>query len=462
MSSKSRTLKAPDMDRVSSLLSAESKRFVSSHPVSKKLHQQNLKQWMYGVPLHWMSHWPTPYPVYVRTAIGTSLLDVDGNKYIDFALGDTGAMFGHAQVSVVRAISDRLARGSTMMLPTEDSLWVGKELQRRFKLRFWQVATSASEANRTVIRLCRMITRRKKVLVFNGSYLGSVEETFAELDRSGKMAQKNRIYPNAMSLKDTTRLVEFNDLKGIENELSKGDTACVLTEPIMTNIGMVPPMKGFHEGLRLLTRRYDVPLIIDETHSISAGSSGFSVANGIKPDFFVLGKSIAGGIPVAIFGMSEAMFKRIRASLPEFSPGDPPSTFGFGSTLSGSALQMAAIRSTLSNVMTDSNYRRMISGARKLEAGINKAIRRHCLPWHVTRIGMRVEYLFMPRKPRNGGEAKKARNGRLEAFLHLYCLNRGILLSPFHNMAIVCPDTKLDDIETYTNVFSDSLDELVR
>lgn len=451
-----------NFDRVAGQIDRELIDFEATHPSSRELYNRNLKCWLYGVPLHWMSHWPASYPIFVSEAKGATVVDVDGHTYVDFALGDTGAMFGHSNPAVVKAIAERVAKGSTLMLPTEDSAWVGEELTRRFGLTCWQATTSASEANRGVIRLCRTITKRDKVVVFNGNYVGSVDESQVELDSSGRMVPKRGVYANAMQHENTSRMVEFNDLSAVEKALSHEDVACVLTEPVMTNIGMVPPVKGFHEGLRNLTRKHDVPLIIDETHTISYGPSGYSRPNGLRPDFLVLGKSLAGGIPVAVFGATEAMAERIRGSLPEFRVGDPPATFGFGTTLSGSAIQMAAMRATLSEVMTESNYTYMLSLAEKLEKAINSVISSRSLPWHVTRIGTRLEYLFMPSPPLNGGQARRARNSRLEALIHLYCLNRGVLLTPFHNMALVCPATTSDDTDRYARLLEECVYSLRR
>jgi glutamate-1-semialdehyde 2,1-aminomutase len=383
------------------------------------------------------------------------VVDVDGNEYVDFALGDTAAMFGHSNPVLTAAIADQLSRGSTMMLPTEDSLWVGEELARRFGLPYWQVTTSATDANRFIVRLCRMFTGRSKIVTFNCNYHGSVDETHVELDDAGRMVPRTGVHPNAMDHEQTTRLVEFNDIPALEEALAHGDVACVLTEPILTNIGMVPAEPGYHEALRRLTREHDVPLIIDETHTISTGPRGYTGEHGLEPDFFVLGKSIAGGIPVAVWGASDAMARRIWSVLPHFRAGQEINHFGFGGTLAGSALQMRAIRATLEEVMTPDNYRHMIGLAERMEAGIHAIIVEKRLPWHVTRIGARVEYLFLPRAPRNGGEAHRGRHALLEACIHLFMLNRGVLLTPFHNMALMCPFTRAEDVDLHDRLLSE-------
>jgi glutamate-1-semialdehyde 2,1-aminomutase len=441
-----------DLQGIERAFREEEALFEATHAISRQLYERGLRCFLYGAPMHWMQQWPGTYPLYVESASGAHLTDVDGHTYVDFALGDTGAMFGHANPAVTSAIAGQLPHGSTFMLPTEDSLYVGEELARRFGLPYWQVTTSATDANRFIIRLCRMASGRDKIVTFNWNYHGSVDETQVELDHQDRMVSRMGVHPNAVDHDRTTRLVEFNNIAALEEALSHGDVACVLTEPMLTNVGMVPPDQGFHDALRRLTREQGVPLVIDETHTISTGARGYTGAHGLQPDFFVLGKSIAGGIPVAVWGVSEDMARRIWAVLPHFRPGQEINHFGFGGTLAGNALQMAAIRATLEKVMTDENYACMAVCAERLEAGIRRVFAKHGVPWHVTRIGARVEYLFLPHRPQSGGEAHHGRHALLEAFIHLFLLNRGVLLTPFHNMALMCPFTTEADVDLHNEV----------
>jgi glutamate-1-semialdehyde 2,1-aminomutase len=450
-----------DLQRVARCYQSELQLFAEQHPRSGAFYQENLQHWLYGAPLHWMQQWPGSYPIMVADAQGATLTDCDGHQYADFALGDTGAMFGHAQPAVAAAIAEQAQHGSTLMLPTADSLWVGKELTRRFGLPYWQVTTSATDANRFVLRLCRMITGRQKVLVFNCNYHGSVDESQVEFDAQGQMIPRDGVHANGLQHQATTRLVEFNDLPALEAALAHGDVAAVLSEPFMTNVGMVPPAPGFHDGLRALTRRFDVPLIIDETHTLSCGPGGYCGEHGLQADFFVLGKSIAGGIPTAVWGASQAMAERIWQVLPHFQPGQAINHFGFGGTLAGNALQMAAMRATFSEVMNEANYAHMFRLAERLRAGVEAIIEKHRLPWHVTRIGARVEYLFMQQPPRNGGEAHHARHGLIEAYLHLYLLNRGVLLTPFHNMALLCPSANEEQVDLHNRLLDQCLSQVL-
>ncbi len=450
-----------DLKKVNSLLNREEETFEKSHPKSRDLYAKGLNCYLYGAPMHWMQQWPGLYPVYVANAKGATIIDVDGNSYVDFALGDSGAMFGHANPATVEAIATQASKGSTMMLPTEDSIWVGEELTRRFGLPYWQVTTSATDANRFVIRLCRMISGKDKIVTFNWNYHGSVDETQVELDEDENMIPRTDVHPNATKHQETTRLVEFNNVESLEEALSHGDVACVLTEPMLTNIGMVPPKPGFHDSLRELTRKYDVALIIDETHTISTGPGGYIRAFDLDPDFFVLGKAIAGGIPVAVWGTSERMAQRIWKVLPHFKAGQDINHFGFGGTLAGNALQISAMKATFSQVMTNDNYTLMIDLAEMLEEGVCQIIKKYNLPWHVTRIGARVEYLFQPQTPSNGGEAHHGRHGLLEAYIHLCLLNRGVLLTPFHNMALMCPFVKKEEIELHNKLLDACIHEII-
>ncbi|WP_034271374.1 aspartate aminotransferase family protein [Haloechinothrix halophila] len=447
-----------DPARVDALLEAETARFEQCHPLSRQLNERARASMPRGVPLHWMANWPSPYPVYLAEATGTTLTDVDGNSYADFCLGDTGAMFGHANPVVAEAVREQVLRGSTTMLPTEDVIAVGEQLTRRFGLPYWQLATSATDANRFAIRIARIATGRDKVLVFNGKYHGSVDETQVAL-RDGRMVPQPGVAPNAVDLDHTTKVVEFNDVPALEQALAGEDVACVLAEPVMTNVGVVPAEPGYHDALRELTRRTGTLLLIDETHTISTGPGGYTRAHGLDPDLFVLGKSIAGGVPAAVYGMTE----RVAEVFLRYTAKDDYriSHAGFGGTLVGNALTLRAMRTTLEQVMTDDAYRHMAALAERFDAGVAEVIDQHRLPWHVTRLGARVEYLFSPRAPRDGGEAKRFRVPRLEAAIHLYLLNRGVLLTPFHNMALMCPATTEPDVDIHSAVFAECVKELV-
>ncbi len=442
-------------ERLPELTAREEARFLATHPRSAELAAAARSHLLAGVPMHWMAKWPGGFPLFVREASGSRFVDVDGHEIVDFCLGDTGAMSGHAPPATLRAIEAQAARGITTMLPTEDAAWVAQELARRFGLPMWQFALTATDANRFAIRLARHVTGRAKVLVFNWCYHGTVDETFATLV-DGRVGPRRGNLGPPVDPAETTRVVEFNDAAALERELSTGDVALVLAEPALTNIGIVHPEPGFHDALRLLTREAGTLLAIDETHTICCGPGGYTAAEGLEPDLLTIGKPIAGGVPAAAYGFSATLAERIATSI-ELEDVD---VGGVGGTLAGNALSLAAMRATLADVLTADAFARMIPLAERWTAGVEDAIGEAGLPWHVTRLGCRAEYLFGPERPRNGSEAHAAGDFALERYMHLHALNRGILLTPFHNMALMSPATTEADVDLHTAVFREAVLEL--
>jgi glutamate-1-semialdehyde 2,1-aminomutase len=438
------------------LLARELERFEREHPRSRELARKAEESLLQGVPMPWMVRWAGGFPVFAADARGARFRDVDGHEYIDFCLGDTAAMTGHSPEPTVRAIAEQARRGITLMLPSEDALWVSRELARRFGLPRWQFALTATDANRFAIRLARELTVRPKILVFNWCYHGSVDETFATLDGGRVTAREGNVGP-PVPLAETTRVVEWNDVEALERELAEGDVACVLTEPALTNIGIVLPEPGFHDALREATRRTETLLIVDETHTICAGPGGYTAAHGLEPDLLTIGKPIAGGIPAAAYGFSHNVAERLEALLPRDERAD---IGGIGGTAAANVLSLAAMRATLDEVLTAEAFAHMIALGERFEAGVAEVIERHGLPWHVTRLGCRVEYLFRPVRPRNGSEAAAGGDPELDRFIHLYLLNRGILMTPFHNMALTSPATTVADVEAHTAAFDDAAAEV--
>ena len=443
-----------DRGRLASLIDEETARFVDEHPRSRAAFERARGSLLGGVPMNWMDRWPGGFPVVLDHAEGASLTDLDGRSYVDFCLGDTGAMAGHAPAPTARAVRARVERGVTAMLPTEDAAWVAEELARRFGVPRWQFTLSATDANRFAIRLARELTRRPKVLVFNYCYHGTVDETFAVLDDQGRVRPRAHNIGPPVDLAVTTRVVEWNDVAGLERELAHGDVACVLAEPALTNIGIVLPEPGYHDALREATRRSGTLLVIDETHTMSTGPGGYTAAHGLHPDMLTVGKALAGGIPIGAFGMSDEVARRVeRAELDD--------TGGIGGTLAGNALSMAAARATLEQVLTGEAYARMVPLAARFAAGVEGVISAHRLPWHIVRLGARAEYGFCSPAPRNGGAAHAAIDHELDRFTHLHALNRGILLTPFHNMALMSPATTEAAVDRHTEVFAEGAARLV-
>ncbi|PWH12686.1 MAG: aspartate aminotransferase family protein [Anaerolineae bacterium] len=439
------------------LLRSEEDLFHQTHPQSYQLYQRARNSLHGGVPMLWMIRWAGSFPVFVREAKGAHFTDVDGNRYIDFCLGDTGAMTGHAPNATLQAIYEQAAKGITLMLPYEDVIWVGEELQRRFRLPLWQFALTATDANRFALRMARLITGRPKVLVFNYCYHGTVDETFIVLDEEGTpIPRPNNMGPQ-IDPRYTTKVIEFNDVAALETALSAGDVAAVLAEPVMTNIGIIHPEPGYHDELRRLTRKYGTYLIIDETHTICAGPGGYTAAHGLEPDFLTIGKPIAGGVPAAVYGFTQEVAERFQAKLVR----DDSDVGGIGGTLAGNALSIAAMKATLEHVLTPAFYEKAIALQERFTAGVEAVIAEFGLPWIVKRLGNRSEYWFRPTPPKNGGEAAAAIDHELDRYMHLYMLNRGILMTPFHNMALIAPETTEADVDYHTQTFREAVKTLV-
>ena len=445
-----------DRNSVQKKLAEEKQRFVESHPESERLYRRARSSLLGGVPMSWMMKWAGGFPVFVKEARGATLVDVDEHTYVDFCLGDTGAMAGHSPQDVIRYVRNETARGITTMLPTEDAVWVGEELQRRFGLPYWQFALTATDANRFSIRLAREITQRPKILVFNRCYHGSVDESLISLIDGVAGPRKGNVGP-PVNPTLTTKVVEFNDVGALQAALEPRDVACVLAEPAMTNIGIIHPDPGFHDALRELTRKTETLLILDETHTICAGPGGYTRRHHLQPDMLTIGKTIGSGIPGAAYGVSaevaERVFRRTEADFVDAG--------GIGGTLAGNALSIAAMRATLESVLTEDAFERMLPLGEAFSNGVENVIRKYELPWHVSTLGCRAEYRFRPLPPRNGTEAMKAIDEDLDAYMHLYALNRGVLMTPFHNMALMSPSTTQSDVYKHTEIFEKAIDSLI-
>ncbi len=442
-------------DRIAALRQRETKRFARARPKTRKAAADGLAGFAGGVPLHWMLDWPMPFQIVVDKASGATLTDVDGIELDDFCLGDTGSMFGHSPPPVARAIRRQARRGLTYMLPSEDALDLGRLLTDMFGLPSWQIATTASDANRFALRAARAITGRPKILAFNGCYHGAVDETFVKL-KDGRPANKPGLAGQFRDLTEDTVVIEFNDVQALETALAARDVACVIAEPVLTNSCMVLPEPGYHDALRRITRDTGTLLLIDETHTISTGLGGYTRVHGLQPDLFVLGKPIAGGVPASVWGMAAPVAERWAA----YNRTKPSGYSGIGTTLSANPLQFACMKATLTEVMTAKHYRHMERLADRLARGLSAAIDAAGLPWHVARVGARVEFICAPGPLRNGAEAEAAHAPVLEAAIHLALVNRGCLIAPFHNMMLVSPATKKRHVDRLVAAFGEICGEL--
>ena len=445
-----------DRDRLAALRTEEEQRFIDLHPRSRSLAAEAQRHLVAGVPMNWMRRWPGSFPVFVDSASGARFVDVDGNEYVDLCLGDTGAMAGHGLPAVVEALTRQAPRGITTMLPGSSATDVASMLADRFGLPFWQFALTATDANRFALRLARSLTGRSKVLVMNWCYHGTVDETFAVLDDDGAVVARPGSSGAAVDPSLTTRVVEFNDLDALDAALAHGDVACVLTEPALTNIGIVLPDPGYLDALAERTRAAGALLIIDETHTICTGPGGYTAAFGLEPDILTIGKPIAGGVPMAAWGLSAELAERASAMFMS----DDTDVSGVGGTLAGNALSLAAAAATLSTTLAAADYDHTIALATRWTAGVAEVIAGAGLRWHVQQLGCRAEYWFCP-PPRNGGEAAAAVDHELDAFMHLWCMNRGVLLAPFHNMALMAPATTAADVDRHTEAFASAVAALL-
>ena len=450
-------MKSINRNRLADLTKKESQRFLQLHPQSATLFEQAKKNMPGGVPMSWMSKWPGAFPIFIERAYGSHFTDVDGNKYIDLCLGDTGSMAGHSPKPTVDAIKKQLEKGMTAMLPTEDAIAVSSELAKRFGLPFWQFTVSATDANRHVIRYSRLITGKQKVIVIDRCYHGSVDETFATLDSNGKTISREGNIGAPVALNETTIVVEFNDLAAMEQALATGEVACILMEPAMTNVGIVLPEDGYLKAVGELAKKYNALWIIDETHTISVGPGGMTKQFNLQPDFLTIGKAIGGGLPVGTFGMSEKIASEIAKKVER----EVIDTGGIGGTLAGNALSLAAMRATLTEVLTEAAFAKMIPLGNLWCDGVDQAIKKYELPWYCSRLGARGEYLFRANAPKTGKEAMLASDFELEQFIHLRLLNDGFLLTPFHNMALISPQTTEADVLAHTKAFDVMCAELV-
>lgn len=447
-----------DRKKLKSQMIKEIEMFEENHKKSGELYKKAKGSLLQGVPMNWMTKWAGSYPVYVASAKGAHFQDVDGNDYLDLCLGDTGSMIGHAPEPAVRAITEYAKQGTTFMLPTEDAAWNGEELNRRFGMKYWQFATSATDSNRFALRLAREITKRKKIVVYNWCYHGSVDETVAVIDeKTGKTVAKPGSLGPQCDPALTTKVIEWNDVTALEAALADEDVAAVLAEPVMTNCGIVHPEPGYHDALRELTKKYGTLLIIDETHTICAGVGGCTKEYGLKPDMVVVGKTVAAGIPCAAYGFTKEVGEKAALAIPP----ELCDIGGIGGTLAANALSMHVMRAVLGEVLTQEYYDKNIPLAKRFNEGVQSVISKYDLPWNTTQLGCRTEYWFRKEPAKNGGEAEAAVDFELDQYMHLASMNRGFLMTPFHNMALISAATSEEDIDRHTAVFDEIVSNII-
>ena len=447
---------------VTSLLEKEMEKYQCDRPRGRKLATEATRNFLWGVPMYSMKYTPGGIPMFIAEASGSRVVDVDGHEYVDVGLGDTAAFSGHAPPPVVEGLNEKIKQGFTTMALSEDAVWVGQELERRFGMNYWQFGVSATDANRCAIRLAQAVTKRPKVLIINRDYYGTIDETLAVLDDDGKVIADPCVvgvspYPKEL----TTRVVEYNDLEALERELAHKDVAVMMMEGAFTNYGIIPAEPGYRKGVRELTRKYGTLLLIDETQSICAGPGGVTMREGLDPDIFTMGKPIAAGLGCGIYGFNNDLGQRVMDAVAEDTKGERYVS-GFQGTLAGNPLVMAAIRLNLAHVLTEENFERMIAICSKCHEITLETIQRHGLPWHATQLGAASELAFLPEPPRNGTEAIPAFDRNLEDYLRLSLMNDGIMTSPMHMIrTLISPYTPDDFPDRWRIAFNRAIDRLV-
>lgn len=452
------TLDSSTTAKLQAWLVQEQRLFVHQHPQSAQLQTRSNPHYLFGVPMHWMRDWPIPHGLFVQQAQGAELRCVDGHVYADFCLGDTGALFGHSPNEVAQAMADQAARGWTCMLPSQLAVDVGEGLSHVFGLPQWQLALSASDANRFVLRWVRAITGRTVVLVFDGCYHGAVDDSLVDRLDDGRVVDRPSILGQVHSHALTTRVVPFNDLPALAAALADHQVAAVLAEPALTNCGLVLPDPDFWRQAQSLCQRHQTLLVLDETHTLSTACGGWAQQQGLVPDMLVIGKAVAAGLPCAVYGFSDAVAQRMVQAKQQAPEGHS----GIGTTLSANMLTMAVLKASLQSLHTPQTYALMLKGAERLEQGLLDGLQRFEQAWTVSRLGARMELQFVATAPRQATQARAAEHPLLQSLLHVFMLNRGMVLTPFHCMMLVSPMTSSAQIDHLLAVFEQFLEMLTQ
>jgi glutamate-1-semialdehyde 2,1-aminomutase len=452
-----KTAVAPGIDRrkLAELKEREDAAFIDSHAGSIERWNQAKTVMPNGVPMSWLRTSYDHPPLFVAEGKGGHFRDVDGNDYADFNIADMSMFGGYGPEPVVEAVAKRMAAGSQFLLPSEDSIWVAQELQRRFGLPKWQFTLSATHANTEAIRVARTITGRDRVLLFDGKYHGHFDETLVELE-DGRLVPGEVGLPRDVTSKTT--IVQFNDVEALRAALATREIAIVLTEPVLTNeIGLQLPVEDFHAELRAITRETGTLLAYDETHTQVVGPGGLTRMWRLEPDIVSAGKSLAGGIPMGTYGMTDAVADVLER--PRGRDDEKPSV-ATGGTLFGNPLQMASARATMGEVLTDQAYAHTHALGAQLADGIEATIDKAGLPWTAHRFWPRSGVTFAERMPRNALEARASFDVPLRRLMRVYFANRGIWDAIVGAGPTCAVPATADDVDGYVAAFSDLVAEL--
>lgn len=442
-----------DRERIERLLAEETAAFVAARPRSMAQLERARATMPRGVPMTWMEDlYPHP-PVWVSHGSGAYLWDVDEHRYVDLYIADMSAFCGHGPQVVVDAVAQRMRRGNQFLMPSEDAVPVAEHLAARYGMPKWQFTLSATQANTEVIRIARHRTGREVVLVFDGKYHGHVEEALVVME-DGEVQPEYHGLTRGITAK--TRVVPFNDVAALERALAPRDVAVVLAEPAMTNAGFLLPAAGFHEALRELTSQTATLLAIDETHTLVTSYAGLAREWELQPDFLTLGKSIAAGVPLGTYGMTEELAALLEAPDEKYVvAGEATGEVATGGTLFANPLSLAAAHAALTEILTEDAFARTALLGARLAGGLRAAIARHDLPWSVTQHGAHAYYAFTTPPPHDGASSRAADDADLRALMRICMANRGVWESGWWLGPTVSVAHTEQDVDDYLEVFAD-------
>lgn len=438
---------------VAALADRENQRFAETHPASAALRARARASMPHGYPMSWFHDLNAQGAPFAVSGAGPHFTDADGLRYLDFNLADMSLFCGFAPPAVAAAVAERTARGWQFLLPTEDAIWVAEELGRRYGRPRWQFTLAATTANVEAMRLARVATGRPIVVMFDGRYHGHADEMLFAPGSGGLVAEYLGVDPGAAH---RVRIVPFNDPEALQAALAAGDVACVVTEPAMTNAGVIQPAPGFHDALRRLTRDTGTLLVIDETHTQVCGPGGLTREWGLEPDLVTLGESAAGGLPFGAYGMTAAL----AAVFERPDPDDPHAEIAAGGTLFANALSMAAARAALGTVLNDDAYARTAVLGARLADGIESAAADAGLPWRAHRLFPRSGYAHDGKLPANAEEARCGFRRDVADLQRVYFANRGVWEAIYSAGPCVGVAHADADVDEYLNVLSGFVHEL--
>jgi glutamate-1-semialdehyde 2,1-aminomutase len=440
-----------DPAMIADLEATEFARFVADRPRSIALTEEARLLMPRGVPMSWMDDLYEHPPMWVSHGSGSSFTDVDGNTYVDMYVADMSAFCGHAPPAVVEAVARRMALGNQFLLAQEDAIPLAAHLAERYGMPKWQFTLSATQANTEVIRAARRATDREVVLLFDGKYHGHGDATLVVLE-DGRVASEYDGLP--ASIQGQARVISFNDIPSLERALAPRDVALVLAEPAMTNAGFIPPVDGFHDHLRQLTREAGTLLAIDETHSLVCSYAGLARLWDLDPDFFTIGKSIAAGVPLGAYGMTDEMASTISPpERPNVVSGAIVTEVATGGTLFANPLSLAAGRAALTHVLTKEAFERTAQLGAQMAEGLRSSIARRGMPWSVVQLGGHACYFFAPEPPVDGASSRLADDPDLRALIRVFMANRGVWESGWWLGPTVSVAHSEQDVRTYVGVF---------